>query len=295
MNILLTGGRGQLGRALSDVLAPEHALRASDVRDLDLTDGEAVRRWLSEQRPQVILNAAAYTDVDGAETQRDQAFAVNATAPKLLAEQARALGSLLIHFSTDYVFDGEKGSPYVEDDPPRPVNVYGQTKLAGERAVEQAGGAYLILRTSWLYSPGGGANFVDRVLAWARSQDTLRVVDDQVANPTSAAALAAAVAGLLRQFGDNAPGWRSVRSGVYHAACRGHCSRYEWAQAILELDPRPEEQRTRRLLAARSGDFPTPADRPACSALDCERLGVVYGVHLPGWREALATALAGAA
>jgi len=225
--------------------------------------------------------------VDGAERQRERAFAINAIAPQIMAEQARGLGAALIHYSTDYVFEGTATAPYTEQDPPRPINVYGQSKLAGEDAVKAAGGAHLILRTAWLYSMRGN-NFVTKVLSWARKHETLHIVDDQISNPTWARILAQLTAHVLER-GD---GYLRERSGLYHLAGGGHASRFEWAQEILKHDPKPEEQKATEVLRAKTSDIPTPAQRPMFSALNCDRFAEVFGLRAPAWQQELKLALA---
>jgi dTDP-4-dehydrorhamnose reductase len=286
VRILLFGKNGQLGWELQRALAPLGQLAALDYEDLDLLNVDLLRQEIIGLRPEVIVNASAYTDVDGAESESTQAFAINATAPQVMAEQARLLGALIIHFSTDYVFNGIKGEPYTEQDAPKPVNVYGASKLAGEAAVKSAAGAFLILRTAWLYSMRG-SNFVTRVLQWARTQEQLRIVDDQVSNPTWARILAQLTAVVLKR-GD---GYLRERNGLYHLAGGGHTSRYEWARQILKYDPKPEEQKTKDLVRASSSEMPTPARRPLFSALNCVRFREVFGLAAPPWEHELSLAL----
>ncbi len=200
--------------------------------------------------------------------------------------RARALGAALLHYSTDYVFDGTKGKPYKEKDLTGPLNVYGLSKLAGEQAIQAAGGDSLILRTAWVYSLRQGG-FVTKVLEWARKNPELRVVDDQVSNPTWARSLAVATTRILKRGRD----YLAAHKGLYHCAGGGRASRYEWAKAILELDPRRAEQTARQLLPARTEDFPMPAARPLFSALDCSRFEKEFGLKLPPWRDALKSAM----
>ncbi|MGE5249359.1 MAG: dTDP-4-dehydrorhamnose reductase [Bacteroidota bacterium] len=288
MKILLLGRNGQLGWELARTLAPLGEVIAADYPEIDLAKPDGVRALVRETAPEVIINATAYTAVDRAEAERDLAFAINETGPGVLAEEAKRLDASLIHYSTDYVFDGEKKAPYVEADAPVPLNVYGASKLAGERAVQAAGGAYLILRTAWVYSLRQ-AGFVTKVLEWARRQETLRIVDDQVSNPTWARMLAEITAQLLARD----PGCARAHTGLYHLAGCGHASRYEWARSILELDPARPEQKAREILPARTADFPTPARRPLFSALDCSLFAADFGLMLPPWQESLRLAMAG--
>ncbi len=290
MNILLLGSQGQLGWELQRCLAPLGEYTALDFPRVDLGQPDSLRGLLRALCPEVIVNAAAYTAVDRAEQEPEQAFAVNAAAPGVLAEEAARLRAVLIHYSTDYVFDGQKGSPYTEEEAPNPLNVYGQSKWAGEQAVQNAGGASLILRTSWVYSLQRDS-FVTKVLGWARKQQTMRVVTDQVANPTWARMLAELTAQLLAQGGKDLHDWCFERRGIYHAAGSGFTSRYEWGKAVLELDPRREEQVVREYLPALTADYPTPASRPLFSALDCQRLTRTFGLRLPDWLPALQLAM----
>ena len=290
LRLLLLGKLGQLGWELRRALAPLGSVTALDVPEIDLTRPEGFLPAAREARPQVIVNATAYTAVDRAESEAGLAHLINGTAPGLLAELARDIGAALIHYSTDYVFDGGKGVPYVEDDAPEPLGVYGASKLAGEQAIAQVGGAYLTLRTSWVYSLRRDS-FVTKVLQWARQQRTLHVVTDQTANPTWARMLAEVTAQLLAQAGADPTGWLRERGGLYHLAGDGHASRFEWARAVLALDPHRGEQVVETLLPALTADFPTPAKRPLFSALDCARFTAVFGLRLPPWEEALRLAM----
>jgi dTDP-4-dehydrorhamnose reductase len=288
--ILLLGRIGQLGWELERCLQPLGPLLALDVPEIDLVDGDSIRPLIRSTRPEVIINATAYTAVDQAEVEPQLASAMNATAPGILAEEALRVGAGLVHFSTDYVFDGEAWHPYVESDPPHPVNLYGTTKLEGERAIQAVGGAYLILRTSWLYSLRR-RSFVTQVLHWARTQTTMRVVSDQVGSPTWCRSLAAATACVIAQAGRSPAEWLSRHAGVYHLAGQGSASRWEWAREIVRFDPAQEELVVQEILPARSDEFPTSARRPAFSALDCARFRSSFGFGLPDWREALRLAM----
>jgi dTDP-4-dehydrorhamnose reductase len=286
MKILLLGKNGQLGWELQRTLAPLGGITALDFEDLDLGDADALRRKLQDLRPEVIVNAAAYTNVDGAERDRDQAFAINATAPQVMAEEAKSIDASLIHYSTDYVFDGAKGSPYVEGDAPHPVNAYGASKLHGEQAVQAVGGSFLIFRTAWLYSMRGD-NFVTKVLSWARKHEVLHIVDDQIANPTWARTLAQLTAHVLFHGAE----YVAAHRGLYHLAGDGYASRYEWAKEILRLDPKPEEQMAQDVRRAVTSDIPTPAKRPTFSALNCGLCTEVFGLTAPPWAHELKLAL----
>lgn len=291
MKILLFGRNGQLGWEAQRTLKPLGEVIACGRVELDLTNLDALRRLIREVRPGIIINAAAYTSVDKAESEPELARVINAKAPGIMAEEAHALNIPLIHVSTDYVFDGEKGSPYTEEDKTNPLNVYGQTKLEGEQAIGQVGGAHVILRTSWVYSLRG-ESFVSKVLAWSREQETLKVVSDQVGSPTWARMLAEAISGMVERSLPNLREYFGERRGIYHLGGKGFVSRFDFAKAILSLDPRSEEQMTRRLEPALTADFPTPARRPLFAALDCSRFERIFGARLPGWEESLKLAMA---
>jgi dTDP-4-dehydrorhamnose reductase len=291
MNILLIGKRGQLGWELNRTLVTLGPLVALEYPEIDLSQPAQLRNLVREYRPQIIVNAAAYTAVDQAEAEPELAFRINQDAPAALAEAARSLDAALIHYSTDYVFDGRKKAPYLETDATNPLNVYGKSKLAGEQAITASNAAYLILRTSWVYSLRR-SSFVTKVLEWSRTQQILRVVDDQVSGPTWCRSLAEITAQVLSRGGDNPVTWLDERSGIYHLAGEGYASRLEWAQAILRYDPHPEEQQTQALHAARSQDFPTAAERPAYSMLNTDRFFRTFGLRLPDWRQSLELAMA---
>ncbi len=286
MKLLLLGTNGQLGWELQRTLQPLGEMEALDCPEIDMADPARMRAIVRTSRPDVIVNATAYTNVDKAESEADLAEAINGSGPGLLAEEARNLKALLIHYSTDYVFDGRKGKPYEETDLPHPVNTYGESKLAGERAIQSVGGDALIFRTAWVYSMRC-KNFVSNVLGWARMNETVRVVDDQTSNPTWARMLAEVTAQILARGN----GYLRERKGLYHLAGGGHVSRYTWAQEILWLDPAKQEQVMKHLVPAKSSEFPTPAQRPLFSALDCGKFTASFGLCLPGWEKALKLAM----
>ncbi len=288
--ILLLGKHGQLGWELQRALAPFGKIIAIDREEVDLAHPEQLRKVVVDIRPQIIVNASAYTDVDGAESRPQLAMSVNRDAPAILAEESHRLNIPLIHYSTDFVFDGSLGRAYTESDTPNPINLYGQSKLEGERAILANGCLHLIFRTSWVYSLRGNG-FVSKVLRWAREKETLRIVDDQVGSPTWARMLAEMTALVLMQAMTHGNDWLAERSGIYHLAGSGAASRFEWAQAILALDPRPAEQRCKQLLPAKTDEFPTPAQRPAFSALDCSKFEQTFGLRIPAWRESLEMAM----
>ena len=288
MKLLLLGNTGQLGWELQRAIQPLGEVVAFDYPQVDLADPASIHKVMQEYRPEGILNATAYTAVDKAESEPELAEAINGKGPGVLAEEARKLNAVLIHYSTDYVFDGTKGAPYGETDLPNPVNVYGESKLFGEQAIQTVGGDYLIFRTAWVYSLRR-ESFVTKVLEWARKKELLRVVDDQVSNPTWARLLAEATAQLLV----HGVGYLRERTGLYHLAGGGYATRYAWAQEILKLDPKKQEQTVKQLLPALSSEFPTPAQRPFFSALDCQKFEQVFNLRLPPWDAALKLALDG--
>ena len=290
--ILQIGTNGQVGWELLRSCSPLGELIGLDYPAVDLSDSAGLRELIRNTKPDIIINAAAYTNVDKAEIEPELARAINAIGPGVLAEEAKKINAVFVHYSTDYVFDGTKGSPYIETDVTNPVNVYGKTKLEGEQAIQAAGGAYLILRTSWVYSMRQGG-FVTKVLQWAREQEVLRVVDDQISGPTSARLLAEVTALLLARADEDLYRWFGERAGIYHCAGDGSCSRYEWAQAILELDSQTSEQKVRELLPAKSSEFPTPATRPMVSVLSNDKLEQVFGLQLPRWQIGLALTMGG--
>jgi len=277
VRILLTGVTGQVGHELQRSLAPLGDIVAADRRALDLASPDSIAFAVRALRPGLIVNCAAYTAVDRAESEPDAAMAANATAPGVLAEEAKRLGAGLIHFSTDYVFDGEKGAPYVESDQPAPLSAYGRTKLAGERAVAAAGGPHWIVRTQWLYGLRG-KNFVDTMLRLAGEREFLAVVDDQVGSPTSTHDLAPVLWRVLQ---------RRPPPGLYHATNAGSCSWHDFAaeifrQAGIKLDLRRTDSRS----------LARPAPRPGRSVLSNAKLVAALGVGLPRWEDALARYLA---
>jgi dTDP-4-dehydrorhamnose reductase len=279
--ILVTGAQGQLGFELARLLAPMGRVLALDRAALDLSDADAIVGTVRRAKPALIVNAGAYTAVDRAEAEPELARAVNARAPRVLAEEAKRLAAMLIHFSTDYVFDGLRTSPYPEDAPTAPQNVYGASKLEGEREIAAVGAHALVLRTSWVYGLRG-RNFLLTIRRLAAERDALTVVADQIGVPNWSRTLAAATARIV---GAGLPAL-AERAGLYHLSCRGHASWYEFARAILGDAARP------RLLPIATSDYPTPARRPAYGVLATARFEHAFGFALPAWREDLAACLA---
>ena len=288
--ILLIGNTGQLGWELERTLAPLGELQACDYPQVDLSKPDSIQQVFRQCRPDLVVNAGAYTAVDRAESEPNLVQAINAIAPGILAEEALQARAGFIHFSTDYVFDGQKGTPYIESDNPNPLSVYGRTKLAGEQEVQQIGGGYMILRTSWVYSLRRDS-FVNKVLGWAHTQPHLRLVTDQVSGPTWARMLAEVTSHLVPLDGAELFDWFSEHHGLYHLAGSGYCSRFEWGQEVLRLDPHQDEQVVQRLGPALTVDFPTPARRPLFSALNCDLFTQTFHRVLPDWKYSLKLAM----
>jgi len=283
--VLVTGADGQVGRALISQFANTAELIACNRQTLDLSNTDQIRARIREARPDIIINAGAYTAVDRAETERDLAMSINEQAPGVLAEEAKQTGALLIHYSTDYVFDGSKPGPWLEDDRTNPLSVYGASKLAGEEAIRAIGGPYLIFRTSWVYAPEG-KNFVLTMLRLGRERDSLNVVDDQIGAPTTAAELARATheitTGILNSKFGPQPSW----AGTYHMTCSGSVSWCGFARAIFE---RPELLSGKKptVNPIKTSEYPTPAKRPLNSVLSNGKLYQRFGVELSSWQSAL--------
>ena len=294
IRVLVTGAGGQVGAECVRELEGRAEVIARDRSTLDLSRPASLREGLRAARPDVIVNCAAYTAVDRAETDREAAHAINAVAPGVLAEEAKRSSALLIHFSTDYVYDGTKRAPYVEDDAVNPLSVYGRTKLEGERAVAAAGCAHLILRTSWVYGPRG-KNFLFTMLRLGRERPELRVVDDQKGAPTSSRALARLVRELLDRGGDTDEISRDEvdrcgeASGVYHATAAGTTTWFGFAREIFEEMQRQNrlDFAAPRLTPIATADYPTPARRPANSVMSNAKLRASFGVELADWRAGL--------
>lgn len=281
--ILLTGANGQVGRALQKTLSPLGTVIAHDRGRLDLANPDAIRSAVRACRPTLIVNAAAYTAVDRAESEPVLAMAVNGIAPGILAEEARRLQAVLVHYSTDYVFDGTKPAPYTEQDVPNPLSVYGKTKLAGEQAIRASGCAHYILRTSWVYA-AEGANFLNTMLRLARERPELRIVDDQTGAPTWARAVAEMTAQML--VSDRGSG--NPQCGLYHLTALGAVTWFGFAQAILTEAERSLGIRMPRLVPITTPEYPLPAPRPANSRLDTARFTTTFGIRPAPWQEMLA-------
>jgi dTDP-4-dehydrorhamnose reductase len=287
LRILLTGKNGQLGFELQRALAPLGDVHAVAQLDCDLADPDAVRALVRRIEPDVIVNPAAYTAVDKAESESERAFAVNAVAPRVFGEEAARLNALVVHYSTDYVFDGAKDGAYAETDVANPQSVYGSSKLAGEQALAAANPRHLILRTSWVVGAHGG-NFAKTMLRLASERDSLKVVADQVGAPTPAALLADLTAHLVRQHAQATQAAQDFPYGIYHVAGSGQTSWYEYARFVLA-----EAAAMGKALKAgpdavqplSTAEYPTPARRPANSRLDTARFQAAFGLRLPPWQE----------
>ncbi|MDR3322986.1 MAG: dTDP-4-dehydrorhamnose reductase [Zoogloeaceae bacterium] len=290
--ILLTGCQGQLGFELQRSLALFGPLVALDRQTGDLADPAALVRQIAELRPRILVNAAAYTAVDKAESDAATAYAINAEAPGALGEAAAKVGALVVHYSTDYVFDGQSERPYREDDAPNPVSVYGASKLAGERALQASGAAHLIFRTSWVFGAHGG-NFLKTMLRLAAEREALKVVNDQFGAPTSAALLADATALILARYFVGGRYQRTTEpdafpSGLYHLTAAGATSWHDYAAYIVAAARRagkPLKLTPDGLTPIPGVKYPTPAQRPANSRLDCGRAEQAFGLVLPPWEQ----------
>ena len=288
MRILVTGKDGQVGGELARLFPPDFEVVSAGRTRCDLSSQQAIRDLVRQVKPEVIVNAAAYTAVDKAESEPDLCFAVNAAAPRVLAEEAARLDALLVHYSTDYVFDGQKTEPYTESDPICPLGVYGASKAEGETAIAASAGRWLVLRTSWVYAPQG-KNFLRTILRLAAERRELRVVDDQTGSPTSAESIAAATVRLVEKY---ATRQAAVPSGVYHMTASGSTSWCGFARAILDranlesanLDaagPNPQ------IVAISTAEYPTPARRPKNSVLSNEKFAQAFDFRLTPWQEQL--------
>ncbi len=284
MRIVVTGCGGQVGHALLASLDGLGEVIALDRAQLDLADADAIRTALRELQPVLVINAAAYTAVDAAESDEAMAFRINAEAPRVLAEETERLGAALIHYSTDYVFDGSKEGPWLEDDVPGPLSAYGRSKLAGEQAIAQVGGIHLILRCSWVYGLTG-KNFLLTMLKLAETRDALSIVADQVGAPTWSHTIADATAGIIRAAGE--PAQLAAHAGIYHLCAGGHTSWFGFAQAIFA---HPSVARRPTLHPITTAEYPTPATRPRNSRLNTDKFRRIFG-DLPAWDDALADCL----
>lgn len=303
--ILLIGSTGQVGHELAGILPRVGEVIVPDRSAFDLMRPSDLTRLIQNVHPRMIVNAAAYTAVDLAEKEPDKARAINTEAPAVMAAEAEKLNALLVHYSTDYVFDGSKESPYAEDDPTHPLNVYGRTKLDGEIAIRNSGCEHLILRTAWVYATRG-KNFLLTILRLASQREELRIVSDQLGAPTWAREIARATASMLERYAAVAAG-DSPATGTFHVTAGGTTNWHAFASAILEEAAKLPGANpwlnaalsggsiiTRRVTPIMTADYPTPARRPPYSVLSNQRLAATYRLQLPEWRDQLKAALASA-
>lgn len=288
--ILIVGAAGQVGRELQRTFADLGPIVAVDRESVDLAVPAQVRELVRRTEPRIVLNAAAYTAVDRAESEPELAHAINAAAPGILAEEAHRLDALFVHYSTDYVFDGTKDGPWIEEDAPNPLSVYGATKLAGEQAVEAAGGRALIFRTSWVYGPHGH-NFLFTMLRLAAQRDRLSVVDDQFGAPTTSIELAESTRAIVGGVIDGRFSHAAEGSSLYHMTCAGSTSWCGFARAIFARGGRLLTGAPPEVVAIPTSAYPTPARRPRNSVLSNDRLARQFGVRLAPWETALETVL----
>ncbi len=308
MKILLIGKNGQVGWELDRLLrksgspwfpggegGAEPPVVSMDYPEIDLSRADSIRSALREHEPTLVINAAAYTAVDRAESEPDLAMAVNGIASGILAEEMKRAGGALVHYSTEYVFDGTKGSPYTEEDPHNPLSAYGRSKAAGDKAVRESGCPHLVLRTSWLYGPRG-SNFLLTMLRLARERVELRVVNDQIGAPTWARFVARSTCRILalsverKEKGTDL--FSGSVSGTYNLTSGGHTTWYGFAQRLLELDPRKEEQIVEHILPIATSEYPAPARRPLNCRLDCTRVRETFGIEPPPWEDSLRQVMA---
>jgi dTDP-4-dehydrorhamnose reductase len=291
--ILLIGKNGQVGWELRRTLAPMARVLPVDYPEIDLANPDSIRACVRAQSVDLIINAAAYTAVDKAESELELAMKINGAAPRILAEEAKHAGARLIHYSTDYVFDGNKTEPYLETDAPNPLGAYGRSKLAGDEAVRASGVAHLIFRLCWVYG-ARGQNFLLTIQRLAREREKLRIVADQVGCPTWSRMIAEATAFATRTFLSAGPKRHSAESindadsliGTYHLASQGITNWHGFTSAIVDAMPL-ETRKCREIEAITTSEYPTPARRPAYSVLNCEKLARTFGLRLPDWREGL--------
>ena len=285
--ILLFGKVGQVGWELRRTLAPLGQLVCVDYPEVDFTKPDSIRGWIRDSSPDLIINAAAYTAVDKAETETELATKINATAPGIMAEEAKKCGALLVHYSTDYIFDGNKTTPYVEEDSPNPLGAYGRTKLAGDISIQLVGGPHLIFRLCWVYG-SRGSNFMLTMQRLAREREKLKVVRDQIGCPTSSRLIAETTALALAQVRASSDADRFT--GAYHLCCAGQTSWHGFASAIIEKMP-AADKKCREIEAVPSTEYPTPTKRPAYSVMACDKLHRTFDLALPDWHHSLGLVL----
>lgn len=297
LKILVIGRTGQVAHDLQALLPSLGTVICAGRPEIDLSRPDSIREVIRERRPDILINAAAYTAVDRGESEPELAMKINAEAPGAMAEEAKRLGTMLISYSTDYVFDGKKTTSYTEADEPNPLNVYGASKLAGDRAIQAAGGSYLIFRTSWVYN-STGKNFLNTIIRLATERDEIRVVNDQIGAPTWSRDIAGATAQVISQVvkavssgtGLKIADALSDRSGIYNLSAGGSVSWYGFAAAIVDEigKQRSDSHGLARIVPITSGEYPTPAKRPSNSLLSGIKIHETFGISMPPWRESLA-------
>lgn len=286
MKILLAGGSGQLAQELQQILLSSGEVIAVDRTRIDLSQPESIRQAMAQIQPDLVVNAAAYTAVDKAENEPELAHAVNGIAPGIFAEECAKLRATLIHFSTDYVFDGSRGSAYLETDITNPLGTYGKSKLAGEEAIRNAVNRHIIIRTAWVYGNGGKGNFVKTMLRLGKEREEIRVVADQIGSPTWTGDLAAAVSQIIPQI-------KPEIFGTYQYTNSGVCSWYDFAIAIFEeAEKLGFPLKIQRVIPITTAEYPTPAKRPAFSVLSTVKISALLGTYPPHWRQGLRQMLA---
>ena len=290
-SILVFGKNGQVGHELRRTLGPLGPVVAVDYPEVNLAEADSIRKWIRQTEPGTIVNAAAYTAVDKAESEPELAMSINGHAPRIMAEEAARLGALLVHYSTDYVFDGQKSGPYRELDTPNPLSVYGQTKLAGERGVQEADGKYFLFRLCWVYG-ARGHNFMLTMMRLAGEREQLRVVSDQVGSPTWSRMVAEVTALVLARAASDSIA--RAAKGIYHLSAGGQTSWHGFAEAIVaRMDP--AKRKCQKIAPIPTSEYPLPAKRPANSVFSCEKLQQTFGLALPRWEESLEMVLERAA
>lgn len=289
MKTLLIGKRGQLAGELMRTFMPLGEMIAIDYPEFDITKPELVEEAIHSSAPDLVINASAYTNVDLAESEKNKAFAVNASGPGYAADACAKLHIPMIHYSTDFVFNGEKTTPYLETDQPDPISVYGESKYEGEQAILGKTNAAFIFRLAWLYTAASNS-FVSKVQQWATKNTILTIVDDQTGNPTWARFTAEATAAIIRQglcSGINLYDWVQARNGVYHLTSSGKANRYEWGCEILKLASEEKQFAVKEVLPGKTINFPAPARRPAYSVLDCSKAEKTFGICILDWKTQL--------
>ncbi len=286
MKILLIGQKGQVGWELNRTLSVLGEVAAFDFPEIDLAQPEQITALVREIKPNLLINAAAYTAVDKAEDEPGKVLAINAQAPGILAREAKKIGAVLVHYSTDYVYSGQKNLPYMEQDKTGPLSVYGKSKLEGDQNIQNEKVPHLIFRTSWIYG-GRGKNFLLTMLRLAKEKEGIRVVSDQVGSPTWCRTLAEATALILAQGIKDLPNFLKEKGGLYHLTSKGETNWFQFCRAILENDPEKKNHKVKKIISISTKDYPTPAKRPAYSVLSCQLIEKMFGLRLPHWEESL--------